>query len=62
MEILELDQENIDGLNSVAQCVKQLAIQGQGSYDECLPYYQKALEADPEDFETNFNIGVLFYD
>lgn len=22
----------------------------------------KALEADPEDFETNFNIGILFYD
>ncbi len=22
----------------------------------------KALEADPEDFETNFNLGILFYD
>ena len=35
---------------------------GQPYFDECLSYYQKALEADPEDFETNFNIGVLFYD
>lgn len=57
-----MDPENIDGLNSVAQCIKQLAILGQGSYEECLQYYQKALDADAEDFETNFNIGVLFYD
>jgi tetratricopeptide (TPR) repeat protein len=27
-----------------------------------MPFYQKALEADPEDFETNFNIGIAFYD
>lgn len=34
----------------------------QSHFEECLPYYQRALEADPEDFETNFNIGILFYD
>ena len=27
-----------------------------------LPLYQKALSVDPEDFETNFNIGVLYYE
>ena len=34
----------------------------QSHFEECLPYYMKALELDPEDFETNFNIGILFYD
>lgn len=62
MEILELDPENIDGLNSVATCIKQLTPVNQSYFDEVMPYYQKALEADPEDFETNFNIGILFYD
>lgn len=62
LEILELDPENIDGLNSVATCIKHLTTTEQSHFDECLPYYQKALEADPEDFETNFNIGILFYD
>ena len=26
-----------------------------------LALYEKALQADPEDFETNFNIGILHY-
>ena len=26
------------------------------------PLYQKALSVDPEDFETNFNMGVLYYE
>ena len=62
LEILELEPENIDGLNSVAACIKYLTPPEQSHFEECLPYYQKALEADPEDFETNFNIGVLYYD
>lgn len=62
LEILELDPENIDGLNSVASCIKHLTPDGQSFFDEVLPYYQRALEADPEDFETNFNIGILYYD
>lgn len=62
LEILELDPENIDGFNSVASCIKHLTPVNQSYFDECMPYYQKALEADPEDFETNFNIGILFYD
>jgi tetratricopeptide (TPR) repeat protein len=27
-----------------------------------LPLYKRALSADPEDFETNFNIGILYYE
>ena len=26
------------------------------------PLYQKALLVDSEDFETNFNLGVLYYE
>ena len=62
LDILEADPENIDGLNSVACCIKYLTPANQSHFDECLPYYLKALEADPEDFETNFNIGILFYE
>jgi len=59
---LELDPDNIDCLNSVAQCIKCLTPEGQPYFNQCLPYYHKAISADPEDFETNFNIGILFYD
>lgn len=39
-----------------------MAQPGQFYFDECLPYYLKALEVDPDDFETNFNIALLYYD
>ena len=28
---------------------------------ECLPYYQRALNIDAEDFDTNFNLANLLY-
>jgi len=59
-EILKLDPLNIDGLNSLAQCIK--ASTTTGVFDLVLPLYKKALSVDPEDFETNFNIGVLYYE
>mmetsp|Transcript_42823 Transcript_42823/g.58175 ORF Transcript_42823/g.58175 Transcript_42823/m.58175 type:complete len:94 (-) Transcript_42823:235-516(-) len=31
-------------------------------FDQVFPLYQKAWTIDPEDFETNFNIGVLYYE
>ena len=61
LDILELDPENIDGLNSVASCIKFLTKSDQSHLNECLPYYQRALAIDPDDFGTNFNIGILYY-
>jgi|LauGreDrversion4_2_1035121.scaffolds.fasta_scaffold703444_1 tetratricopeptide (TPR) repeat protein len=61
-EILQLDSENIDALNSLAGCIKQTMLPGQGLFDKIYPLYEKALQQDPEDFETNFNLGILFYE
>jgi tetratricopeptide (TPR) repeat protein len=59
-EILKLDPMNIDGLNSLAQCIKATATSN--IFSQVFPLYQKALSVDPEDFETNFNMGVLYYE
>ncbi len=31
-------------------------------FQQCQILYQRALALDPEDFETNFNFGVLYYE
>ncbi len=31
-------------------------------FEKIYPLYEKALQTDPEDFETNFNIGILYYE
>lgn len=59
---MNYDASNIDALNSVAASIKYMAQPGQFYFDECLPFYLKALEVDPDDFETNFNIALLYYD
>ena len=59
---MKLDETNIDALNSVAASIKYMSQPGSFYFDECLPYYLKALQTDPEDFETNFNIAILYYD
>jgi tetratricopeptide (TPR) repeat protein len=56
---LDLDPDNIDAMNSTATCLKNLS---SDHFDPCLSLYMRALEVDPEDFETNFNIGILYYD
>lgn len=61
LQILEMDPENIDALNSIASCIKYLTPSNQSHFDECMPFYYRALLADAEDFETNFNLGNLFY-
>ena len=62
-DILALDPYNIDGLNSLAQCVKlQKSPPTNETFEECYNLYNRALAVDPEDFETNFNIGVLLYE
>ena len=35
---------------------------GKELFDKIYPMYEKALQQDPEDFETNFNLGILFYE
>lgn len=59
--ILEMDPDNIDALNSTATCIKNTSGPDQDFFPACLDLYQRALELDPEDFETNFNIGILYY-
>jgi tetratricopeptide (TPR) repeat protein len=68
---LSHDPDNIDGLNSLAQCVKSIyncqVSEGaqsdpQSLFTQLRSLYQKALSVDPEDFETNFNLGVLYYE
>ena len=57
-----MDPENIDAMNSLATCIKNLANQGDGYFEDCVQLYMRALEVDQEDFEANFNLGILYYD
>ena len=54
-----MDPENIDAMNSTANCIKHMV---PDFFEQCHAIYERALQVDPEDFETNFNIGVLYYD
>lgn len=57
-KILKIDPDNIDGLNSKAQCLLNM---DSSSFDKSLVLYEKALKIEDKDFETNFNIGILYY-
>lgn len=57
-KILKKDPDNIDGLNSKAQCLLKV---DKGSFPKALALYEKALSIEDKDFETNFNIGILHY-
>lgn len=60
---MQLDAENIDALNSAANCHKHICVkQGIDHYEQCASLYQRALDVDPEDFESNFNFGLLLYE
>jgi len=61
-EILRLDADNIDAINSQAQCLKATANGNQNTINEVFALYQRAIKIDPEDFETNFNLGVLYFE
>ena len=61
-EILRLDADNIDAINSQAQCLKATAHGNQNTINEVFALYQRAIKIDPEDFETNFNLGVLYFE
>ena len=61
-EILQLDSENIDALNSQAQCLKSTANGNPQVINQVFSLYSRAIKIDPEDFETNFNLGVLYFE
>lgn len=42
-EILALDPENIDALNSLAQCIKMQMLPGQALFDKVYPLYETAI-------------------
>jgi protein O-GlcNAc transferase len=60
-QILKLDPDNLDALNSLAQCLKQQK-HSADTFSQCRALYQRALSLDPEDFESNFNMAVLLYE
>ena len=67
-EILQLDQNNIDAYNSLAQWIQNLSknhyfnnIDVDQYFLEWKQLYEKALEIDPDDYITNFYIGILYY-
>ena len=57
-EILDKDPDNIDALSSKAQCIQKI---DPNPFAKALSLYEKALKLDEKDFETNFNIGILYY-
>ena len=61
-EILQLDSENIDAINSQAQCLKVTANGNPQVIAQVFALYTRAIKIDPEDFETNFNLGVLYFE
>ena len=61
-EILRLDGENIDAINSQAQCLKATASGNPAVINEVFLLYTRAIKIDPEDFETNFNLGVMYFE
>ncbi|CDW79621.1 tpr domain containing protein [Stylonychia lemnae] len=71
--ILEIDCRNVDAMNSVAYCIKYrlLGFDGEGQnnlsesinnqvFELLMPIYSELLRIDPENVETNFNMGLLF--
>ena len=63
--ILEVDPENVDAINSIAYCVKFMAAANSQALPENLfenlrSLYKKALNIDPTDVESNFNLGLLY--
>jgi len=61
-KILKLDFENIDAINSLAQCLRANLNGNPAVLAEVFALYQQAITIDPEDFETNFNLGVLYFE
>ena len=61
-EIMNLDPENIDAINSVAQCIKATSNGRVETIAEVFALYTRAIKIDSEDFETNFNLGILYYE
>lgn len=61
-EIMVLDPENIDAINSLAQCLKATANGNPNTIAEVFSLYTRAIKIDPEDFETNFNLGILYFE
>jgi tetratricopeptide (TPR) repeat protein len=61
-EILTLDPENIDALNSLAQSIKLQKSPSVDIFTVCRDLLEKALSLDPRDYESNFNMAVLLYE
>eukprot|EP00347_Sterkiella_histriomuscorum_P024543 403330746 len=56
-KIVELEDDNVSALNGLAYCKEHF-----NQPDEQFKYLQKAVEIDPEDYESNFNMGGYFLD
>ncbi|CDW74858.1 tpr domain containing protein [Stylonychia lemnae] len=56
-KILELEDDNVSALNGLYYCKDHFK-----QYDDCRKLLQKAIEVDPEDYESNFNMGGYLLD
>lgn len=64
-KVFELQPKNVYAVNSIAYCVKFVAASGtvelpDDLFDQLKELYLKGLAIDPEDIETNFNLGLLY--
>ena len=57
--ILKIDPNNIDAINSLSQWIQSM---NEDSYfDKCKSLYNRSLEIWPDDYMTNFYMGILYY-
>jgi len=65
-QVLSMDNQNIDAINSVAYCIKFAATVAEVKpdantlFEQVYPLYQDSLRIDPDDIEANFNLGLLY--
>ena len=61
-DILNKDADNIDAINSLAQCLQET---DPSNEDKIISLYEKSLRLlgslGPSDFETNFNMALYYY-
>ena len=57
--IVDIDHNNIDAINSIAQCIQSL--NEDNLFDKWKKLYDKSLEIWPDDYMSNFYMGILYF-
>ena len=58
-QILEREPHNVDGLNSLALCLKHKLGSDPSAFGQVCALYQEALRLDREDVEANFGLAMV---